>query len=877
MADIFVPILVENLFKLLAYEENLLGGVKDGVISLQNDLEFMNAFLKKSSGKRNDEIVKVLTDQIRDVTLDSEDVIDTYIGRVIKQRRRNLLWKLFHSIDHASVLHGVANQTSTIKRRIQDIYENKARYDIGEADQPSVDDEDAEQSLQRRRRNVEEDDVVGFEKHITTLINQLTNQSYLRREVISIHGMGGLGKTTLARKIYKDTRVKHHFDFCAWVSVSQQWQPKSLLLDVLRNFKQISQETSEKAVEDLKAELHEHLKGKKYLILMDDIWSTQVWEELRVAFPDDSNGSRILITTREREVAWHASPAPPYELQFLDENESWELLQKKVFQGGQCLPNLEEPGRELAKRCRGLPLSIVLLGGILASKEKSHRVWSRFLGNVNSYLAEGVSILKLSYNHLPRELKPCFLYVGMFPEDSEIIVKHLIELWIAEGFIQSTRNRSIYDAAEDYLEKLIDRSMIQVATKRLDGGVKTCRIHDLVRDLCISESRRDKLFDIYSIDNNVSLNRKSRRLSIQSQSVEPPNFDLSPCARSLFFFGVFLNPISKSVSEQIFKSMKFIRVLYLFELKISKIPSQIEELIFLRCLVINCFIHNVSSSIWNFRYLETLHLEFRGLWSLPKGIWSLMKNLRYLYLDYWMGFDLCNIPRKSLMGEPFWNLQVLSWLRVNKNTALVIARFPNLRKLGLCFDREFMEEDEEEKIMASIRRLESLQSIKISKCSTYRMEVGKRLNSLPSTLTKISLDYDHTRFEWDTFKVLARQPHLRVLKIKITNARPQTHEIRVVAGEFPQLQALKLRNLRIKTWEMEKDAMPNLHSLFISDEAVMLEYLPEELLCRSTLQLVEVIGKEVPDKLKTMLTDFKIKHPATPCKINITEGEFPMF
>ncbi|KAF3437605.1 hypothetical protein FNV43_RR20361 [Rhamnella rubrinervis] len=468
----------------------------------------------------------------------------------------------------------------------------------------------------------------------------------------------------------------------------------------------------------------------------------------------------------------------------------------------------------------------------------------------------------------------------MFPEDSEIIVKDLIELWIAEGFIQSARNTPIYDVAEDYLEKLIDRSMIQVATKRLDGGVKTCRIHDLLRDLCISESGRDKFFDIYSIDNNVSLNRKSRRLSIQS--FESPNSDLPPCARSLFFFGVSLNPISKSVSEQIYKSTKFIRVLYLSRLRIEKIPSQIEELIFLRCLFIkNCgFYRSISSSIWNFRYLETLHLEFFFNTSFPKGIWSVMKNLRYLYLSSRVTLDLCNIPRRSLMSEPFWNLQVLSGLRVNQNTALVIAKFPHLRKLGLYFHGNSIEEDDVEKVMASIRRLESLQSIKIINHWEYPMKFGARLNSLPSTLSKISLKYYYSPFELDTFKVLARQPHLRVLKITSlpdpweTNLLP--HEVRVVAGEFRQLQVLKLRNLGIKTLEMEKDAMPNLESLFI-DSCDLLEYLPEdELLCRSTLQLVEVIGWKVEDnKLKTMLTDFKIKHPDTPYKINITERVLP--
>ncbi|KAF3436868.1 hypothetical protein FNV43_RR19621 [Rhamnella rubrinervis] len=551
---------------------------------------------------------------------------------------------------------------------------------------------------------------------------------------------------------------------------------------------------------------------------MDDIWSTQVWEDVRVAFPDESNGSRILITTREREVAWYVSLTPPYELQFLDENESWELLQKKVFRGGQCLPNLEEPGRELARSCRGLPLSIVLLGGILATKETSHRVWSRFIGNVNSYLTEGSA-------------------------------------W-----------------------KLIDRSMIQAATKRLDGGVKTCHIHDLVRDLCISESRRAKFLDIYSIDNNVSLNRKSCRLSIQS--VESSNFDLSPCARSLLFFGVH-NYISMSVWKQIYKSMKFIRVLYLSGLRIGKIPSQIDELIFLRCLFIrNCGVEYVSSSIWNFRYLETLHLDFYSIESasLPKGIWSVMKGLRYLYVATRMEFDLCNIPAASLMGEPR-NLQVLTWLNVNQNTTLVIAKFPNLRKLGLCFREEIMEEGKVEKVMASIRRLESLESFKITCWSRNYNKFG--LNSLPSTLTKISWTSVFAPFDWEIFRVLARQPHLRFLKIELWEMRwkhlPYQASVvaddfpQLVASDFPRLQVLKLKNLKIKKWEMEKDAMPNLESLFICDE-YLLEYLPEELLCRSTLQLVEVSELVVASRLKTMLRDFKIKYPNTTCKIHIIEN-----
>ncbi|KAF3437609.1 hypothetical protein FNV43_RR20365 [Rhamnella rubrinervis] len=880
MADIVVPIVLENLIKLGTYEANLLLGVKAQVDSLESDLRFIKVFLQNSAGKRNDPFLKELVDQIRDAALESEEVIDTYAAGVIRESRRSLLGKLFHCVGHAVDLHGVSSQISSIKDKIDNIYKNQEKYGIGEADQRRIDDdEEAEQSLQRRRRDVEEDDVVGLEKDATTLINQLTNQSNLQRDVLSIHGMGGLGKTTLARKIYNNSTIKNHFDCSGWSSVSQEFQIKRLLLELLKSFKQKTEETSKKTAEDLKDELREQLKGKRYLIVLDDIWSTQVWEEVSVAFPDESNGSRILITTRVRDVAWHASPTPAHEQRFLDENESWQLLQKKAFRGGEWrgLPNLEEPGRKLAKSCGGLPLSIVLLGGILASKEKSHRVWSRVLGNVNSYLAEGVSILKQSYNNLPRELKPCFLYIGMYPEDSEIVVKNLIELWIAEGFIQSARNTSIYDVAEEYLEKLIDRSMIQVAAKGLNGGVKTCRIHDLLRDLCISESRRDKFFDTYSIDNYVSFNTKSRRFSIQQYiSAESLNFDQSSCARSLLFFRADY-PISKSVWKQIYLGTKFIRVLYLFDLEIGKIPSQIGELIFLRCLFIrDCRAAYVSSSIWNCRHLETLHLDLQkplegGQRSLTYFSLPVMKNLRHLYMYYDMWKYYFNIRPRSLKSEPFWNLQVLSWVFVNQNTALVIAKFPNLRKLGLQFPQE-IEECEVEKVMASIRKLESLEKLKIicnpnfgnwRNCS----RVGTGLNLLSPALTNFSWKSD--TFDWEIFKVLARQPHLRFLKIWLWGVQ-QPHELSAVAGDFPQLQVLKLMRLNITKWETEKDAMPNLQSLFII-QCPKLKYLPEdELLCRTNLQLVE-LGWLVADELQAMVTDFKIKYPAAPCKINIVE------
>ncbi|KAF9624499.1 hypothetical protein IFM89_011542 [Coptis chinensis] len=176
-------------------------------------------------------------------------------------------------------------------------------------------------------------------------------------------------------------------------------------------------------------------------------------------------GSRVMLTTRNEDVALHAVPSTHHHhaLRLLNKDESWELFSKKVFTvSGSCSPKLVEVGRRIVDKCGGLSLAIVVLGGPMMGKERTHLAWSKVIASANWKLSQDSNpcraILALSYTDLPFHLKPCFLYLGLFPEDHEIDVNKLISLWVAEGFVQSRRDEKMEDVADDYLEELIQRN-----------------------------------------------------------------------------------------------------------------------------------------------------------------------------------------------------------------------------------------------------------------------------------------------------------------------------------------------------------------------------------------------------------------------------------
>ncbi|GJU22775.1 disease resistance protein [Tanacetum coccineum] len=282
--------------------------------------------------------------------------------------------------------------------------------------------------------NLDHHKLSGLDHHVEVIRDKLV-EDQKQLDVVSIVGMGGLGKTTLATKVFNDRFIM-------------------------------------------------------YLIVHDDIWSQRGWIT-ESNFPRlRTTSSRILLTSRLNEVGLHAKSKPSglvHFLSYLTKKQSWELLCKKVFHGEECPEWLIKHGMQIANKCQGPPLSVVVIAGLLAKEPINRDLWKKIAHSVGSYIATDknghMETLDLSYNHLPLHLRDCFLYLGGFPEDFKFPARWLIWLWMAEGFIQEAENQSFEDIGEAYLLDLVGRNLVIVAERKSNGGVKSFKVHDLVREL----------------------------------------------------------------------------------------------------------------------------------------------------------------------------------------------------------------------------------------------------------------------------------------------------------------------------------------------------------------------------------------------------------
>ncbi|KAM7517370.1 hypothetical protein LguiA_006953 [Lonicera macranthoides] len=822
MADTVVSFLLKNVAQMLNQEANLLLGVGDQVRSLHRELTEIHRFLQNSKEKR--ERVKDLVSQIWIVAHKAEDVIDTFVVNMAKHKRRNPFEKFVHGSKHAKMLRSVAADIRSINKEIMRIYNSQDMYQI--ENKEATEDSVKRRALHERRGKVEENEVVSYVKNAKTVMKQLCKGT-TKRNVVSIVGMGGLGKTTLAKKIYNDNYVKKLFDCRAWVYVSQEFRTRELLLHILQLVVPSTKKVEEMGDKKLVEELKRCLDRKRYLIVLDDVWDNNVWDEIKGAFPDNMTGSRILITTRDKKVAKYASPSTePYLLPLLTEEASWELFSRKAFRREACPPQLVASAKQIAEKCNGLPLAIVVAAGILAKEHKSIENWSQMALSVSSALnkeqEELSDILALSYEDLPPHLKPCFLYFGVFPEDFEVPARQLIRLWIAEGFMGLDKSKSIEAIAENYLEELIDRSLIMVAKRSSCGGIKSCCIHDVLRKLCISESIRENFSAIHKdhVISSRSITTKPRILSIDCSSSR--SISSVPCyssrVRSVLCFSD-LGDL-RHFHSILYEGFPLIRVLDLGSTVVKGDGINVENLILLKYLRMNApDLGHIPSSISSLPNLQTLDLRGSKIVYLTENFWK-MEQLRHLLLS-----GDCDLPynrRKEV--KTMLNLQTLSTLSPRILSLLDFNTvFPNVTKVG--FRRS-----DTNRIWCTLPNFKCIRTLKIINSRFDPIHHPAALLSL----TKITLL--DTMIYLETFETLAKVPNLQVLKLLKNSVDETTIEFK--QGWFPKLEVLHMVELRVVKWMMERGALQGLSYLFIS-KCPGLTTIPEQLKHVSSLSHVK--------------------------------------
>ncbi|XP_027171497.1 putative disease resistance protein RGA3 [Coffea eugenioides] len=544
---------------------------------------------------------------------------------------------------------------------------------------------------------IDESEVYGRESDKEALLNQVLSESSSQGryevQVISVVGAGGSGKTTLAQLLFNDDRVKNHFELKKWVCVSDPFDEKRIARAILESPGK-SSDLSE--LEPLLQLLKETFSGKRFLLVLDDVWTEDdsKWKPFQYALKDGAPRSVILVTTRSHRVATVVGSTDTHGLGMISHSDCWLIMQRIAFakQSGDLCKKVERIGQKIAEKCKGLPLAAKTMGSLLRFKDTEQQ-WQNVLDSEIWQLEEAAvdlfPHLYLSYNELSPELKRCFSYCAVFPKDHEIDVEEeLIRLWIAQGYVRPNRRGEHLELVGlEYFNNLAMRSFFQEIqnVEDYDGFHEylKCKMHDIVHDFA-QFLTKNECRALGGVGRNSSSERARHLTILKGTEEEMFSSRVVDFGRLRSFLAFLFERVV--VPQNLFCSLKCARTLVLCNCELVEIPAEIGRLIHLRHLDLsmNPFV-TLPEAICDLYYLETLDINHcKKLSCLPQRIEGLV-HLRHLFNH--VADELRQIP------QGLWKLTSLCSLtrfivRSNSDDLAILKDLNQLERLHIVIEGE---------------------------------------------------------------------------------------------------------------------------------------------------------------------------------------------
>ncbi|XP_057999811.1 putative disease resistance protein RGA3 isoform X2 [Hevea brasiliensis] len=780
MADSFLFNVAESVLgklgSLALQEFSLAWGLESDLEKIKDNLKVIKAVLLDAEQQRSQNPrIEVWLDNLKEVLYDAEDVVDEFEcealrRQVVKSGNTTRKVQRFFSRSNPLIFRfRMGHKLKQIRERVDEVAALKSKFGLTERifDRHIIHGE-----REMTHSFIDASDVIGREQArddiIETLLQSVDGENV---SIIPIVGIGGIGKTTLAKLVYNDQRIATHFELKLWVCVSDVFELDKVIIKILDSASP-GQRYADMGIDQLQRTLQEALNGNKYLLILDDVWSEdpRQWGELKTLLMGGAYGSKMLVTTRSQRVAEIMGTVSALNLSLLSHQDCLSLFFKWAFKGQQEKqnPNLKRIGEEIVRKCKGVPLAVITLGSLLYSVT-DEREWEFIRDNEIWKLEQKkddiLPALRLSYEHLPSHLKRCFAYCSIFPKDYVMDDIELVYLWMANGLVQSSNeNQELEDIGLRYFKELCSRCFFQDFSEY--GGKVKCKMHDLIHDLALSVTQnecsmvRTSTQQIPKSVRHISFPHPELLPNVLPESLQNLDRVRTICCESERGEGI----SSEAFIKTCFSRFQYLRFLNLSYSMFEVLPTSIGNLKHLKYLDLwrSPNIQRLPNSICKLQSLQVLLLF--GCWSLeelPKDM-KYMINLRWLWIT---------TKQKNLPTGGIGCLKSLRFLFITSCDNLEylfedMQGLKKLRRLKIDYCRSLTS------LPQSIKCLTALETLCIKGCENLDliMEEGEE-NQYPTqfSLQKLELEFLPKLVEFPQWLIRGSTNSLKVIKVERCN------------------------------------------------------------------------------------------------------------